>query len=42
MHLISERKMIYSVLGFTAFFFVGLMVLTLGAHHDFPPLTITH
>ena len=42
MHLISERKMIYSVLGFTAFFFVGLMFLTIGAMHDFPPLTITH
>jgi cytochrome c oxidase subunit 4 len=42
MHLISERKMIYSVLGFTAFFFVGLMFLTIGAFHDFPALTITH
>jgi cytochrome c oxidase subunit 4 len=42
MHLISERKMIYSVLGFTAFFVVGLMFLTLGAYHDFPRLTITH
>ena len=41
-HLISERKMIYSVLGFTAFFFVGLMFLTIGAFHDFPPLTVTH
>jgi len=29
MHLISERKMIYLVLGFTAFFFAGLMGLTL-------------
>ena len=42
MHLISERKMIYSVLGFTAFFFVGLMFLTIGAFHDFPALTVTH
>jgi cytochrome c oxidase subunit IV len=42
MHLVSERKLIYGVLGFTAFFFAGLMFLTLGAHHDFPPLTITH
>jgi cytochrome c oxidase subunit IV len=41
MHLISERKMIYGVLGFTAFFFVGLMFLTLGAFHDFPAMTIT-
>jgi hypothetical protein len=28
MHLISERKMIYLVLGFTAFFFAALMGLT--------------
>jgi cytochrome c oxidase subunit 4 len=42
MHLISERKMIYGVLGFTAFFFAGLMALTLWSFHDFPPLTVTH
>src|SRR5471030_1293772 len=36
MHLISEKKMIYSVLGFTVFFFAGLMGLTLYALHDFP------
>lgn len=41
MHLISERQMIYLVLGFTAFFFAGLMALTIGAYHDFPPLTVT-
>ena len=29
MHLISEKKMIYSILGFTAFFFAGLVFLTL-------------
>jgi len=29
MHLISERKMIYLVLGFTAIFFAGLMGLTI-------------
>jgi len=29
MHLISEKKMIYSVLVFTVFFFVALMALTL-------------
>ena len=28
MHLISEKKMIYAVLSFTAFFFAGLMFLT--------------
>ena len=42
MHLISERALIYAVLGATAFFFVGLMFLTLGANADFPPLTTTH
>jgi cytochrome c oxidase subunit IV len=42
MHLISERKMIYCVLGFTAIFFIGLMFLTLYAHHDLPPQTVTH
>src|SRR5215469_6365496 len=42
MHLISERKMIYGVLAFTAFFFVGLMFLTLATYADFPPLTVTH
>jgi cytochrome c oxidase subunit 4 len=29
MHLISEKKMIYSVLAFTVFFFIALMFLTL-------------
>jgi cytochrome c oxidase subunit 4 len=42
MHLISEKKMIYSVLSCTAFFFVGLMFLTLFASHDVPALTVTH
>ena len=42
MHLISERKMIYGIMGFTAFFFIGLMFLTLSSFSDFPPLTITH
>jgi cytochrome c oxidase subunit 4 len=39
MHLVSERKMIYSILAFTAFFFVGLMFLTLWSMADLPPLT---
>jgi len=39
MHLISERKMIYGILVFTAFFFVGLMFLTLWSVGDPPPLT---
>lgn len=42
MHLISERKMIYGIMAFTAFFFVGLMFLTLWSFSDFPRLTITH
>jgi cytochrome c oxidase subunit IV len=39
MHLVSEKKMIYGILGFTAFFFAGLMALTLWSFGDFPPLT---
>jgi caa(3)-type oxidase subunit IV len=42
MHLLSERKMIYGLLIFTACFFLGLMFLTLSAYADFPPLTVTH
>jgi len=41
MHLISEKQMIYTVLGFTAFFFLGLMFLTIAAYHDFPVHTTT-
>jgi len=39
MHLISEKKMIYAIMAFTAFFFAGLMALTLWSYADFPPLT---
>lgn len=42
MHLISERKMIYGILVFTACFFLGLMFLTIASFADFPPLTVTH
>jgi cytochrome c oxidase subunit IV len=42
MHLISERKMIYGVLAFTAIFFVGLMFLTIWSFGDFPWHTVTH
>jgi hypothetical protein len=42
MHLISERKMIYGILGFTVFFFIGLMFLTIWSHADFPALTQLH
>jgi cytochrome c oxidase subunit 4 len=42
MHLISEKQMIYTVLGFTAFFVLGLMIITISAYHDHPALTTTH
>src|SRR5712671_3778311 len=42
MHLISERKMIYGILAFTAFFFVGLMFLILFSYGDFPLNTVRH
>lgn len=42
MHLISEKKMIYLILGFTAFFFVGLMALTLSSYANLPVNTVTH
>lgn len=41
MHLISEKQMIYTVLTFTAFFFIGLMFLTIGAYHSLPAHTVT-
>jgi caa(3)-type oxidase subunit IV len=36
MHLISERKAIYTLLAFTGIFFTGLMGLTIYATHDVP------
>src|SRR5262245_7097212 len=42
MHLISERKMIYGIMAFTAFFFLGLMFLTIWSFADFPRHTIFH
>src|SRR5712675_3076777 len=42
MHLISERKMIYGILAFTVFFFIGLMFLTLWSFADYPWHTVTH
>lgn len=38
MHLISEKKMIYALLIFTGFFFLGLMLLTIWAIQDHPKL----
>jgi cytochrome c oxidase subunit 4 len=40
MHLISEKRMIYIIMGFTAFFFVGLMALTLFSFADVPATTV--
>src|ERR1035438_5833509 len=34
MHLISEKKMIYTLLGFTVFFVIGLFALTLYARSE--------
>jgi FtsH-binding integral membrane protein len=42
MHLLSEKKLIYTLLGFTVFFFAGLMGLTLYAMNDFPAGTKMH
>jgi caa(3)-type oxidase subunit IV len=42
MHLISEKKMIYAIMAFTAFFFAGLMALTLWSMGDFPWHTVRH
>jgi cytochrome c oxidase subunit 4 len=39
MHLLSEKKAIYAMLATTAFFFVGLMGLTLWSMNDFPSFT---
>jgi len=36
MHLISEKKMIYTVLAFTVFFVAGLFALTIYATKDIP------
>src|SRR5258708_9809041 len=39
MHLIDEKKMIYGILATTAFFFIGLMFLTVWSMQDFPDLS---
>ena len=40
MHLVSEKKSIYTVLAVTGFFFAGLMALTIWAMHDYPDNTV--
>ena len=42
MHLLSEKKLIYTVLICTVGFFIGLMGLTLWAMSDFPLGTVAH
>ena len=42
MHLLSEKKMVYTVLIFTVIFAIGLVGLTMAAMNDFPPGTATH
>jgi heme/copper-type cytochrome/quinol oxidase subunit 4 len=42
MHLLSEKKMIYTLLGFVAVFFAGLMGLTIYAMQDMPAGTVFH
>ena len=41
MHLLSEKKMVFTVLVFTVFFFAGLMGLTIWAMQD-APVGTTH
>lgn len=41
MHLVTEKKPIYTILVFTAFFFVGLMALTIWSMNDSPEMTAT-
>lgn len=41
MHLLSEKKLVYTVLTFTVFFVIGLAGLTLWAMQDFPVGTAT-
>jgi len=42
MHLLSEKKLVYTVLIFTVIFVIGLFGLTLWAMSDFPIGTATH
>lgn len=41
MHLISERKIIYGILGLTAFFFVMLMAISAGRTGGRPDIQLT-
>ena len=42
MHLLSEKKLVYTILSFTVVFGIGLMGLTIWATNGFPPGTASH
>ena len=42
MHLLTEKKLIYTMLVFTVVLFIGLMGLTVWATNGFPPGTVSH
>jgi caa(3)-type oxidase subunit IV len=42
MHLLTEKKLVYTVLMFTVFFVIGLFGLTMWAMTDFPAGTAVH
>ena len=42
MHLLSEKKMVYTILAFTVSFVIGLFALTIYAMNDFPKNTVIH
>ena len=42
MHLLDEKKLVYTVLAFTVFFAIGLFGLTIWATNGFPPGTASH
>lgn len=42
MHLLSEKKLVYTILAFTVFFFIGLGGLTIWATKDMPVGSAAH
>ncbi len=42
MHLLSEKKLVYTILAFTVFFFIGLAGLTIWAMNDLPVGSAKH
>ena len=39
MHLVSEKRAIYAILAFTAFFFAGMLALIIWSAYDLPELS---